>query len=564
LTLLSTQFPTFGQGTAFTYQGRLNDGANPAKGNYDLCFALFDTNTNGNLIAGPVTNSATAITDGLFTVTLNFGNVFSGLGLWLEISVRTNGNLGAFTILYPRQPVQPVPYAIMAGSASNLLGALSVTQLNGTLPLAQLPGAVVTNGSSVVSTNHPVVVNAVTNPAGGNVALGSAGLLAVNNVVPFTTVSPLGIANGLSAISNNGAMFGPDTPGTTTCGIQEAINSISPATNNVTQYGGGVIYLFPGVYYPTTTIYTPTNPVSFTPKNPCSLVIEGSGEQSCVICYSGNNPATVMQIGGGRSGLFNPQNALDFSIRNLCFATKANGQTNMLLVDGINGGIFRAHIELCWFTPWQAFTNSNGGGGPADLIPIDVRCNLGADLMTIDKCQFYGVNSIYWATDHGSIRDCFFAYSGLESTWPSGSPFSFGTAICCGEPGSLINGNKDWIFERNYFEGCNGYYDGTSGGSNPVSYDDGWEWGSAVGVFTTGSRVWTIFNPKLHVFSFTNYLVSVDSGSVIGGATNVHVVDLTKYPGSFNGSGLTTNIVVTTPNGTTTLMFTNGILGGAQ
>jgi len=30
------------QGTAFTYQGRLNDGANPASGIYDLRFAIYD------------------------------------------------------------------------------------------------------------------------------------------------------------------------------------------------------------------------------------------------------------------------------------------------------------------------------------------------------------------------------------------------------------------------------------------------------------------------------------------------------------------------------------------
>ena len=32
----------FAQGTAFTYQGRLNDAANPANGVYDLRFAIYD------------------------------------------------------------------------------------------------------------------------------------------------------------------------------------------------------------------------------------------------------------------------------------------------------------------------------------------------------------------------------------------------------------------------------------------------------------------------------------------------------------------------------------------
>src|SRR5262245_4567226 len=35
------------QTTSFTYQGKLNDGANPASGNYDMQFKLFDTTTIG-------------------------------------------------------------------------------------------------------------------------------------------------------------------------------------------------------------------------------------------------------------------------------------------------------------------------------------------------------------------------------------------------------------------------------------------------------------------------------------------------------------------------------------
>src|SRR3954447_11518976 len=48
------------QGTAFTYQGRLNSGASPASGLYDLQFAIYDsTNNPGVLLAGPLTNNAT-------------------------------------------------------------------------------------------------------------------------------------------------------------------------------------------------------------------------------------------------------------------------------------------------------------------------------------------------------------------------------------------------------------------------------------------------------------------------------------------------------------------------
>src|SRR5688572_8281239 len=61
------------QGTAFTYQGRLNDAGGPARGNYDLTFTLFGASNGGSALAGPLTNSPTAVSNGLFSVTLNFG-----------------------------------------------------------------------------------------------------------------------------------------------------------------------------------------------------------------------------------------------------------------------------------------------------------------------------------------------------------------------------------------------------------------------------------------------------------------------------------------------------------
>src|SRR6185369_8470063 len=104
------------RGTAFTYQGRLSNNGSPANGNYDLRFVLFNVASNGVALDAAATNSATAVSNGLFTVTLDFGNVFDGGNYWLEIGVRTNGG-GSFTILAPRQPITPTPYAIMSGSA---------------------------------------------------------------------------------------------------------------------------------------------------------------------------------------------------------------------------------------------------------------------------------------------------------------------------------------------------------------------------------------------------------------------------------------------------------------
>src|ERR1700744_1108187 len=116
--LLSNVAPLNGnaQTTAFNYQGKLNDGATPANGVYDLQFAIYDSVTNGNQIASALTNAATGVSNGLFSVTLDFGGIFTGTNYWLDISVRTNGGPDFFT-LAPRQPILPVPYAVYSANA---------------------------------------------------------------------------------------------------------------------------------------------------------------------------------------------------------------------------------------------------------------------------------------------------------------------------------------------------------------------------------------------------------------------------------------------------------------
>src|SRR5271169_4542084 len=120
LTLACQVSTMFAQGTAFTYQGQLDSSGGPVNGNYDLTFALYDAGTNGNLVSGPLTNSAVAVTNGLFTVALDFGANFPGSARWLQIGVRTNGG-GAFTALTPRQETTPAPYAITAGNVTGVL-----------------------------------------------------------------------------------------------------------------------------------------------------------------------------------------------------------------------------------------------------------------------------------------------------------------------------------------------------------------------------------------------------------------------------------------------------------
>lgn len=170
--LLAANTGLHAQGTAFTYQGRLNDGGKPSTGIYDLRFTIFDsTNQPGNVIAGPLTNSATAVSNGLFAVTLDFGaGVFTGNPYFLEMGVRTNGNTNAFTVLSPRQLLTPTPYAIFANTASNLSGPLPAAQVAGTLPASAFAAysntvaQIATAAAQAVMTNNLILSGLAASP----------------------------------------------------------------------------------------------------------------------------------------------------------------------------------------------------------------------------------------------------------------------------------------------------------------------------------------------------------------------------------------------------------------
>jgi len=136
ITLLTATNSLHAQGTAFTYQGRLNDGASGANGIFDVRFAIYDAQTFGTQQGPILTNAATAVSSGLFTVTLDFGNQFPGANRWLEIGVRTNGN-GAFTALAPRQLLTPSPYAIYSANAGSA-GSVAAANITGTVMDARL------------------------------------------------------------------------------------------------------------------------------------------------------------------------------------------------------------------------------------------------------------------------------------------------------------------------------------------------------------------------------------------------------------------------------------------
>lgn len=206
------------QATAFNYNGRLSSNGGPASGTYNFTFTLFNSLSNGVAMANPVTNGATAVSNGLFSVALDFGSgVFTGPEYWLEVAVQTNG-AAAFQVLAPRQPLLSTPYALMAGSASNLLGSLPAARIQGALPNANLPtnpafagtisaDAYIGNGSGL--TGLPAGQLTGTIPAAalpdavltnGSANVGFCSLLFLTNLIPAFGNNNLG--NGIFGVQD--------------------------------------------------------------------------------------------------------------------------------------------------------------------------------------------------------------------------------------------------------------------------------------------------------------------------------------------------------------------------
>lgn len=174
------------QGTAFTYQGRLNNDAAPANGNYDLRFKLFLDPLANNQAGSTLLSNSVPVSNGLFTITLDFGpGIFNGTNYWLDIGVKTNG-AASYADLSPLQALTPVPYAVFAENAVS----------------GGLAGGTYTNA---------VILNNPSNSFSGSFTGNGGGLTNVN----AATLGGLSAANFWKTIGNSGTIPGTNFVGTT-------------------------------------------------------------------------------------------------------------------------------------------------------------------------------------------------------------------------------------------------------------------------------------------------------------------------------------------------------------
>jgi hypothetical protein len=110
--------------TIFTYRGQLTDGGSPANGLYEFRFELHDKQVIDSRV-GPTLFQTVRVTNGLFTVNLNFGAVFNGTALYLELAVRPEGSLDPYTTLTPRQLLTAAPYAFSLRPGADVVGRVA-------------------------------------------------------------------------------------------------------------------------------------------------------------------------------------------------------------------------------------------------------------------------------------------------------------------------------------------------------------------------------------------------------------------------------------------------------
>lgn len=107
-------------GSAFTYQGQLNQGTSVANGSYDFRFRLYDAAAAGTQVGATLTTTSVQVANGIFTVSLDFGDTaFAGSARFLQIDVKSAGG-PTYTALSPRQELKPAPNAVYAAKSGSM------------------------------------------------------------------------------------------------------------------------------------------------------------------------------------------------------------------------------------------------------------------------------------------------------------------------------------------------------------------------------------------------------------------------------------------------------------
>ena len=252
------------QTTTFTYQGLLTDSSIPATGTYDFQFALYDALAGGAQQPQPspitVTRPAVSVTNGIFTVQLDFGgSVFPGADRYLEIAVKKPAD-SSYTPLTPRQQLASTPYAMHAGTATNADNAANATNATNATTATNFEGDL---SGDVTGTQSATIVSSVggqtaTNVAGATVATNNAASTSIANTIvkrdgtgnfSAGTITGNLSGNATTATNFNGSLSG-DVTGTQSATVVTAVGgktstqvagSVTDTTNATSANTAGTI-----------------------------------------------------------------------------------------------------------------------------------------------------------------------------------------------------------------------------------------------------------------------------------------------------------------------------------
>ncbi len=242
--------PALAQGpldTTITYQGRLRlNGGRYVSDRCDFQFELYDAATGGSRVGGPLAVSDVPVTDGYFTVELDFGSVFDGSDRYLAIAVRCPTGSGGYDGLLGRVQLDSHPYALTTQASAQ--GETTWTDVtNKPAGFADDIDNVVTytNGSGLVlsaGNEFSVITETIANPDNlqlrvGGACSGQQTIQAVNadgSVSCITARIPYTAGEGIQRILSGTVYALRYDPFVAqgrvqfTCGLTEAMREILP------------------------------------------------------------------------------------------------------------------------------------------------------------------------------------------------------------------------------------------------------------------------------------------------------------------------------------------------
>ncbi len=506
------------QSNEITYQGSLKVSGLPANANYDFEFRLFDAVSGGTQVGPLVLQTGITVTDGVFSVKLNFGPTFPGQDRFLDITVRPAGS-GGYTPLTPRQKVGSVPYAIQSINAGN--STFSVTAQNA-LSLGGIAAAqyVVTSDVRLTDPRNPIagspnyIQNSSTLQAASNFNVSGTGNA---NIFNAGTSFNFGGTHLLSAPGSNNVFVGSGSGQLNTSGNHNAFVGAGSGFENKGGFNNSFFGAFAGQNN------------SFGNSNSFFGAFSGSA----------NTTGSENSFFGHRSGLANSAGAFNSFFGTFAGTFNSTGSDNSFF--GNSTG-FTSNGNRNSFFGSRAGSGNTSGSDNAFLGSFAGSANTS------------GSNNAFVGSSAGSLN----ATGINNSFFGSNSGFT-----------NTASGNSFYGMDSGYFNtgGANNSFFGRGSGRGNTLGELNVFVGIDAGISNTLGSSNTIIGAEANVLSGNlNFASAIGAGSVVSSSNTLVLgrpVDAVRIPGNLNVLGTFTaaNLSISASNITGVIGTANGGTG---